>query len=150
MSGDSKFRSTKIIATIGPSSSTFEAIRDLAYAGVDVFRLSDRFTNVSTRNQTLLDKINRASIEVGRKLGIMLHLKEADIRLRVIGSKKFSFFTGDVAYITTNRKRGADDRNWIYTDNSDLTEMVEREDKLYVDYGKLVLEVVGVYNEDTI
>jgi pyruvate kinase len=80
---DTTFRKTKIVATIGESSSSYESIRDLARAGVDLFRLSDRFTRINSRNQTLLEKIRKASAETEKKLGIMLHLKECDIRMRI-------------------------------------------------------------------
>jgi pyruvate kinase len=87
MNREDKFRSTKIIATIGQSCTSYDSIRDLTNAGVDIFQLSDPFTRMNAQNQSLLERINRASIETGKRLGVMMHLKESDFRLSIMSAE---------------------------------------------------------------
>ena len=60
-------RSAKIVATLGPSSSTFEQIRALFEAGVDVFRLN--FSHGTHREHLArFEAIRRVEHETGRQV----------------------------------------------------------------------------------
>jgi len=71
---------TKIVATVGPRSNSVEQIRQLATAGVDIFRLNfahgdhDEMINI-------VDGIRRVSDELDRPLGILGDLAGPKIRL---------------------------------------------------------------------
>src|SRR5687767_1008763 len=72
-------RHTKIIATIGPATSSEAAIRDLLAAGVDVFRLNFSHGDHETHGKTLAI-IRRAADAYGRCVAILQDLSGPKIR----------------------------------------------------------------------
>ncbi|MGE0658713.1 MAG: pyruvate kinase [Reyranellaceae bacterium] len=77
-------RSTKIIATLGPASSTRERIRELFLAGADVFRLN--FSHGTPEDHAARVKAVRAlEKEFGRPVGILMDLQGPKLRLGKFG-----------------------------------------------------------------
>ena len=73
-------RRTKIVATVGPASSSPEVLRELFAAGVDVFRLN--FAHGTPEEQAEnVRRIRAVSEEVGREVGIMGDLPGPKLRL---------------------------------------------------------------------
>lgn len=73
-------RSTKIVATLGPSSSTRERIAALMLAGVDVFRLNfSHGTHEDHKNRFTI--IRSLEAELGHPSGIMLDLQGPKLRV---------------------------------------------------------------------
>jgi pyruvate kinase len=80
---------TKIVATIGPASSSPERIAELARAGVDVFRLNMAH-GTPADGQMLVDRIRQVSREQSRPLAILVDLAGPKIRLgEVAGGSVF-------------------------------------------------------------
>ncbi len=71
---------TKIVATLGPASSSEQAIGALIQAGVDVFRLNMAHGTVAEHQETL-DRIRRMSEELVRPVGVLVDLAGPKIRL---------------------------------------------------------------------
>ena len=68
-------RHTKIVATVGPASSSFQTLEALIGAGVDVFRLNfSHGTHES--HHTVYNAIRAAAQRAGRQVGIMQDLAE--------------------------------------------------------------------------
>lgn len=72
-------RKTKIIVTLGRSSSSVEALCNLITAGMDVARISPRF--LSSDRQIVLNNLREAIKITGRDIGVMVGLRESDIRI---------------------------------------------------------------------
>jgi pyruvate kinase len=87
-------RSTKIVATIGPASSSLEVLTRMIGAGVDVVRL-----NFS--HGTAQDHIDRAALvreaatACGREVAIMADLQGPKIRVGKFENGKVTLKTGD-------------------------------------------------------
>jgi pyruvate kinase len=73
-------RNAKIIATLGPASSTAEQIRQLVVAGADVFRLNFSHGSHEDHRQRL-DTIRALEAEIGRPIGIMADLQGPKLRV---------------------------------------------------------------------
>ena len=73
-------RNTKIIATLGPTSSSPEIILKLAHAGVDVFRLNMSHGSHADHRARLLS-IRAAEISVGHLLGVLVDLQGPKLRI---------------------------------------------------------------------
>ena len=72
-------RKVKIVATLGPSSSTPEVIRELFLAGADVFRLNmshGSHDEIRARHEILRD----LEIELGRPICILADLQGPKLR----------------------------------------------------------------------
>ena len=71
---------TKIIATVGPACESFDQLRDLVIAGVDVFRLN--FAHGKHHwLEGIVDSIHKVSDELHRPIGILGDLSGPKIRL---------------------------------------------------------------------
>jgi pyruvate kinase len=68
-----RYRNAKIVATLGPASSSPELIRDLFEAGADVFRLNfSHGTHDDHRKR--YESIRKIEKEVGRPIGVLADL----------------------------------------------------------------------------
>src|SRR3984893_16349688 len=72
-------RSAKIVATLGPATSTPEAISALFHAGVDVFRLNFSHGR-SEDHRARLDTIRALEKETGRPIAILADMQGPKLR----------------------------------------------------------------------
>lgn len=88
-----RHRSTKIIATLGPASSSIDRIRDLFTAGADVFRLN--FSHGTAADHAARVEIIRAlEKEFARPIGILMDLQGPKLRLGSFAAGKVALETG--------------------------------------------------------
>src|SRR5689334_1940506 len=73
-------RAAKIVATLGPASSTPEMIAALFEAGVDVFRLNFSHGTQDDHRERL-ETIRALEAKTGRPIGIMADLQGPKLRL---------------------------------------------------------------------
>jgi len=73
-------RSTKIVATLGPSSSTVETIEALARAGANVFRINCSHGDRKVW-ETLVDNVRTVERRLERPVGILFDLQGPKLRL---------------------------------------------------------------------
>ena len=138
-------RSTKIVATLGPSSSDAAVLERMFLAGVDVVRL-----NFS--HGTSADHIKRAELvretcrKVGRAVGIMADLQGPKIRVGKFKDGKIVLKTGDPFVLDAGVTMGDGER--VGLDYKELPRDVKAGDVLLLDDGKLVLDVVNVQGSE--
>jgi len=134
-------RSTKIVATLGPSSNDADTLERLFLAGVDVVRLNFSHGNAE-------DHIRRAELvrEVGRKtgrtVGIMADLQGPKIRIGRFKDGKITLNKGDEFVLDAECELG--DEKQVGLDYKDLPRDVSSGDVLLLDDGRMVFEVVDV------
>ncbi|HXF79732.1 MAG TPA: pyruvate kinase, partial [Usitatibacter sp.] len=134
-------RSTKIVATLGPSSSDPAVLEKMFSAGVDVVRL-----NFS--HGTAADHIRRAEIvrevcrKLGRAVGIMADLQGPKIRVGKFRDGKVQLKPGDPFVLDSHREMG--DAGGVGLDYKELPRDVHAGDVLLLDDGKIVLDITGV------
>ena len=79
-----RLRNAKIVATLGPASSTPEAIDALFEAGADVFRLN--FSHGTHQDhKERLERIRAVERERGRPIGVLLDLQGPKLRVGTFG-----------------------------------------------------------------
>lgn len=134
-------RRAKIVATLGPASSTAEAIRELVDAGMDVARLNLSHGSYEMHEQVYAH-VRRASDESGRGVGILVDLQGPKIRLGRFASGPVLLETGDEFVVTTEDVPG--DRDMVSTTYAGLPADVTEGDLVLVDDGRIELKVTKV------
>ncbi|HEY1257680.1 MAG TPA: pyruvate kinase [Stellaceae bacterium] len=98
-------RSAKIIATLGPVSSTPERIRALFDAGVDVFRLNFSHGTHADHGRSLA-AIRRVENETGRPIGILADLQGPKLRLGTFAEGPVEIVAGAHFRLDLDRRPG--------------------------------------------
>ncbi|HTS84977.1 MAG TPA: pyruvate kinase [Usitatibacter sp.] len=134
-------RRTKIVATLGPASSSPEILERMIQAGVDVVRL-----NFS--HGTAEDHVKRAELvretcrKVGRAVGIMCDLQGPKIRVGRFKDHKATLKPGDKFILDAECALG--DGTRVGLDYKELPRDVKDGDVLLLDDGRIVLDVTKV------
>ena len=134
-------RSTKIVATLGPASTSKEVITRMIAAGVDVVRMN--FSH-GTREEHLqrAAAVREASHTLERTIGIMCDLQGPKIRIGKFESGRISLKRGDKFILDAGCDTGNQER--VGLDYRELTKDVHAGDVLLLDDGRLVLDVQTV------
>jgi pyruvate kinase len=138
-------RHTKIVATLGPASSTPEVMERLIAAGVDVVRL-----NFS--HGTAQDHIDRASMvraaadRAGKAVAIMADLQGPKIRVGKFEGDKTMLKTGQHFVLDAGRST-LGDNDAVGLDYKELPRDVKPGDTLLLNDGLIVLTVDDVRGE---
>jgi pyruvate kinase len=139
-------RKVKILATLGPASSTPEMIEKLFLAGADVFRI-----NMSHTSHEKLRELHGSIREVERKLnrpiGILADLQGPKIRIDTFREKEVVIAAGDRFVFDTNPEPG--DRTRVHLPHPEIFASVKVGDFLLLNDGRLRVEVVAA-NQDRI
>src|SRR5262245_54771877 len=75
-----RLRRAKIVATLGPASSTGDMIARLFQAGADVFRINMSHTS-QDRMRELVGMIRAVERDTGRPIGVLIDLQGPKLRL---------------------------------------------------------------------
>ncbi|HMR43723.1 MAG TPA: pyruvate kinase, partial [Saprospiraceae bacterium] len=140
-------QNTKILATVGPASSSYENLLALVKAGVDVFRLN--FSHGS--HQEHLEVINRITYindKYGTHIGILTDLQGPKLRVGDMENGGLDVNPGDI--ITFVNEKCVGNAEKIYMSYEQFPRDVEPGEKVMVDDGKLVFEVVETNKKDTV
>ena len=134
-------RRAKIVATLGPATSSLEAIRGLIDAGMDVARLNLSHGSYDIHEQVYAS-VRRAADESGRGVGVLVDLQGPKIRLGKFASGPVLLESGDEFVVTTDDVPG--DRQMVSTTYKGLPGDVKPGDLVLVDDGRVELEVTKV------
>lgn len=142
-------RHTKIVATLGPASSTEEVIRDLFLAGVDVFRLN--FSHGShADHQARLDIIRSLEKEFGRPIPALADLQGPKLRLGTFEEGFVEVEAGDRFQLDMDPTPGNKKRVCLPHPEIFAALNERQEGTLLVDDGKVRLKVISVEKESCI
>ncbi len=96
---------TKIIATLGPASSSVTTITKMIKSGVDLFRINFSHADAEFAGD-LVSIVRKASGTLGEPVGILADLQGPKIRVGVFESGSISVKKGDIVTITTRKVKG--------------------------------------------
>jgi pyruvate kinase len=134
-------RRAKIVATLGPATSSYEQILGLVEAGMDVARLNLSHGTYADHS-AVYDRVRQASDTSGRAIGILVDLQGPKIRLGRFASGPVLLSAGDTFTVTTDDVPG--DRDMVSTTYSGLPGDVVAGDAILIDDGRVALEVTEV------
>ncbi|MFB9461429.1 pyruvate kinase [Streptomyces cinereospinus] len=135
-------RRAKIVCTLGPATDSYDQIKALVDAGMDVARF-----NLShgghAEHEERYQRVRKASDETGRSVGLLADLQGPKIRLGRFAEGPVLLERGDTFTITV--EEGAQgDRHACGTTYRGLAGDVAPGERILVDDGKVCLEVTEV------
>lgn len=139
-------KKTKIIATLGPASSDKETMLQLIQAGTDVFRINFSHADYDLVRKNV-ETIRQLNQEYGFSVGILGDLQGPKLRVGVV--KEGSYLNpGDILTFTNEKIEGDSER--VYMTYQQFPQDVKVGERILIDDGKLVLEVIETNNIDTV
>src|SRR5665647_2245925 len=129
---------TKIVATLGPASSTKEIIRRMIIEGVDVFRLNFSHSTQS-EHLKLIHIIQDLNLEFDTHVSILADLQGPKLRVGKIENNLINLDEGDVVTFVTEKCMGTKDH--IYMSYQEFPMDVNVGEAILIDDGKIKLEV---------
>ncbi len=139
-------RSTKIVATLGPASSSPEVLEQMLRAGVDVVRLNfshGKAQDHIDRAQTVRD----VAAKVGKVVAIMADLQGPKIRVGKFAEGKVMLEPGQ-PFVLDARRAEPGDIHGVGLDYKELPRDVRAGDTLLLNDGLIVLTVEAVKGEE--
>ncbi len=141
------FHRTKIVATVGPSSDTYEKILELTRAGVNVFRLN--FSHGSYEDKLrIINYINQINLTEPYTIAILADLQGPKLRVGEIENGSMSLSPGDILTFTNEKCVGTKEK--IYVSYPNLAQDVEIGNKILIDDGKIEVKVVGITKDNDV
>ena len=134
-------RRAKIVATLGPASSSYDQLRALIEAGVDVARMNLSHGSYDVHEQIYRD-VRKAASDLDKPVGVFVDLQGPKIRLTKFKDGPVKLEKGATFKITTDEIEG--DVNICGTTFKGLPGDVKVGDFLLIDDGKVKLRAVSV------
>jgi pyruvate kinase len=135
-----KRRRTRIVATLGPASSSDEVIEKLVIAGVDVFRLNFSHGAHEGHGQNI-ERVRRIAARHGRHTAILGDLCGPKIRVGTFEGGVIELKTGETITVTTRNVVGH--AGLVPSQYVELAEDVNVGDRILYDDGKLEMRVLA-------
>lgn len=140
-------KKTKIVATIGPASDSYEMLCALIDNGLDVMRLN--FSHGShAEHKVRIETMRKASQLKDKNIAILLDTKGPEIRtMLLVDSQEVALRANDTIILTTDQTHiGNYDK--VAVTYSDLAKDVKRRDTILLDDGLVGLEVIDVIGDE--
>ncbi|MGQ0824820.1 MAG: pyruvate kinase [Actinomycetota bacterium] len=138
-------RRTKIVATIGPATSSAEPLRALLSAGVDVVRLNAAHGTPAAHAERA-GVVRRIATDIGRVVGILVDLPGPKLRTGPIVNDEVELHSGQRFVLTARAIDG--DATQVSTTVPELARWVRAGDEIYLADGEIVLRVDHVEDDD--
>jgi len=135
-----EIKKTKIVATLGPSSSDRETIKDMMVAGVNIFRINFSHADFEAAKQRI-KFIRELNKELGFNVGVLADLQGPKLR---VGKMKDGVVVekGDRIVFTTKKiEEGTADH--VYMNYQSFPKDVKAGERILLDDGKLIFEVTS-------
>lgn len=134
-------RKAKIVATLGPASSTPETIRALFDAGADVFRLNFSHGEHDD-HRAVHDTIRGIESEVGRAIGILTDMQGPKLRVGVFKEGAIELAEGQKFRLDLDEAKG--DQSRAPLPHPEIFAAIEPGLELLLDDGRIRLHVESV------
>ena len=137
-------RNTKIIATLGPNSSSPVKIHSLFQAGADVFRLNfSHGTHEDHRRRVY--HIRQYEKRLGRPIAILGDLQGPKIRIGNFRNSSVILKDNQKFRLDLNQKLG--DVSRVLLPHPEIFKSVKKNNRILIDDGKVILNVESVNTE---
>lgn len=131
------FKRTKIVATLGPATSSYDTIKELILNGANVFRLNTSHGNMED-HQKLFDTVRNVSKDMDVFTGIMVDLQGPKIRIGTLQHEIELKNGQEVVFQPSNEEH----LPVIPVDYDGIANDVKKDDIILIDDGRLEVKVI--------
>ncbi len=135
---------TKIIATIGPSSSSSSKLNKMILEGVDVFRINMSHSSIM-QTRSIVEQLKIESVRLKRPVATMIDLQGQKIRIRDFGkNRQILLRTGEEFILDCSLTEGRGTNKYVGVTYKDLYKHVDIGDEILLSDAIIKLEVIKV------
>lgn len=134
-------RRSKIVCTLGPAVDSYDQLKSLIEAGMNVARFNMSHGS-HPEHEERYHRVRKASEETGRAVGVLADLQGPKIRLETFAAGPVELVRGDEFIITTEDVEG--DRTICGTTYKGLPGDVSKGDQILINDGNVELRVTAV------
>ena len=138
---------TKIIATLGPASSTKEIIHRMIIEGVDVFRLNFSHST-QAEHLKLIQIIHDLNLEFETHVPILADLQGPKLRVGAIENNHLNLEKDDIITFVTEKCIGT--KEHIYISYQEFPQDVNVGEAILIDDGKIKLEITEIIKKNVV
>jgi pyruvate kinase len=138
---------TKVIATIGPATSSKEQLEKLFHEGVDVCRLNFSHGTHDDHLQ-VINNVLELNHELNANVALLADLQGPKIRIGEVENNRIELKDGAEVIIVTQKCIGTAEK--LYLSYQDFPKDVTVGDAILVDDGKIKLEAIETNKKDTV
>lgn len=139
-----KRKKTKIVATLGPASSSREVLHKMLEKGANVFRINFSHADYDDVRERV-EIIRSLNDEFGYNASILADLQGPKLRVGVMKDDIFVDEGDEIVFATGERFEGTKDRVYMTYDRFPMD--AKPGEKILLDDGKLIFEVVSTDGE---
>jgi pyruvate kinase len=147
MNNKVRYNKTKIIATIGPATSSVAMLKKIILAGVDVCRINFSHGDLATHLE-VIKNIRQANEELGTHVAILGDLQGPKLRIGQVENNRMVLKNGATIILTTVPLES--NNKTIHVKYSTLARDVKVGERVLLDDGKLELEFTKRVDKHTV
>ena len=138
---------TKIVATVGPACDSYEQLLSLIKAGVNVFRLN--FSHGTHEDKLkIINYVREINKTEPYNIAILGDLQGPKLRVGEIEGGSIELQNGDDIIFSTEKQMGT--KHKVYVSYPNLTKDVKVGERIFLDDGKLEVQVKEIVNDKEI
>lgn len=142
-----KYKKTKIVATLGPATSSKEVLKDMLVAGVNVFRINFSHANYDDVRERI-KMIRELNEEYGFTAAILGDLQGPKLRVGKMKEEVVVNPGDQIVFATGEEFEGTAER--VYMNYDSFPTDVKPGERILLDDGKLIFEVVSTNKQDEV
>lgn len=142
-----KYKKTKIVATLGPATSSKEVLKDMLVAGVNVFRINFSHANYDDVRERI-KMIRELNEEYGFTAAILGDLQGPKLRVGKMKEEVVVNPGDQIVFATGEEFEGTAER--VFMNYDSFPTDVKPGERILLDDGKLIFEVVSTNKQDEV
>ncbi|MCK0147960.1 pyruvate kinase [Arenibacter sp. F26102] len=140
-------KKTKIVATLGPATSTKSVLKNMIEAGVDVFRVN--FSHADYKDVAeRIKMIRELNDELGTNTSILADLQGPKLRVGVMAGEVVVVPGDEITFVTGKPFEGNAEK--VYMNYANFPRDVKAGERILLDDGKLMFEVISTNSKDEV